>query len=804
MSSVQGPQQVTRGALDRIRTQLDMLNATSGISNTGALVRLKEQLEKNVVNGDTASDLAGKLSEDQRKVLARHVQAMPQVREFFKDSIGHLYSAGTDVNSRDFGKARSVRAQAGSTGRVSDGQMVTPASLKNKTAGEPVGATSGAAAKRSAEPTKARPVEQPAKADGQDGVAQAPSAAAKGQATGPRRVNIIDDETPVTGGAQQAQQAKAAGATSADGIDDVAGAEKVAGPEADGAQTASGATPMPPSIDEIYEGVIAQLHAIVDPEATAWHERAETVRSQLTAAGAEIGFAEQRLNELKAIPAKDRTPEQKAEIAQFGKYLKANPSTAQVQKRLEEINAQIQETPSKVGLLNAYYGLKQRVEGEPDRPGRAMDPKSREGRETLAILDEIFGRNSDLPPEMKAKIAEFRKTPEGKQILEIQPSLDLNDAVRNGRVKMSPDVLDLMGQLKDGKLVSEDAVRKVLGMPSKEEEEVAAKATAGGGGGAVPPGGGGGGAGVGGPGSGGSPDQWFNASNKNWFGLSRVRHDQLKNDGHNELLQAITDYNVKKQTMHMSQTTRLHSMMSLLNSGLPIESILLMFMGLMTENEEEKLKLKMAEIVVGEQFERTNSKLAADQNFARDLHKKYGLDGVAAEQRENLNKEQIEKMAGVTWTPSVTPEEASRDNARGRLFESMRAQGVGKDKLEKLTFKDGKLDPEAVKELGLDPVDLEKAGIKDEAALETFKIKAADLSDDDIGELKLRKAVQSEVRFVDVTLNPSDFGFTSKPSQALVQELQVQMQNYKQIMETFTAVIRMLQDIVSRITQNIR
>ncbi len=799
MSSVQGPQQVTSGALDRIRTQLDQLAGSRGKSNTGALIGLKQQLERNVKNADVASDLTRKLNEDERKVLAQHVATVPQLRELFKDSLGYLYDAGKDVNNKDFGKARTVRAQAGSTQRVADGQMVTPASLKGKIEGEPVGATSGASAKRTAEPSKVRKLEETAKADAETGVASAPSNAAKGDATGPKRqVRIIDDLSPQAGGTEPAEKVKAA---NTDAVDVAADADKVAGAgEVDGERTASGAKRMPPSLDEIFQHAVDKIHEVVSPKTADIVNQARQYRDQLAYQDGQISMAEERLRELKAIPAAERKPEEKKEISTLSAALKTT-SKIDIQNEFEKVAAFLAEVPSKVGLLASYYGLKHRLEGQgADKPGRAMDLETKEGRETLAVWNEIFGRESDLPPEMKAKIADFRKTPEGQQMLEMAPSITLYDALNQGRLDgSSPEIQRIIKDVEQGKFVEENTVRKLLGMPSKEEEQ-AMKAAAGGNGGQVPPGGGG----IPPTGPTDPGNKWFNASNKNWFGLSRVRHDQLKNDGHHELLQAIQDYNIKQQTMHMSQTTRLHSMMALLNSGLPIESILLMFMGLMTENEEEKLKLKMAEIVVGEQFERVNRKLQADQNFARDLYKKYGSAEVAAAQRENINKEQIEKMAGLEWTKAVTPEEAFRDTARGRLFDSLRSRGIGADKLEKLTFKDGKLDPEAVKELNLNPEDIARAEITDEASLEAFKVKAVNLSDGDIEELKNKKVVQSEARFIDVTLNPSDFGFTNKPSQALVQELQVQMQNYKQIMETFTAVIRMLQDIVSRITQNIR
>ncbi|MEZ0314685.1 MAG: hypothetical protein ACAI38_23190, partial [Myxococcota bacterium] len=294
--------------------------------------------------------------------------------------------------------------------------------------------------------------------------------------------------------------------------------------------------------------------------------------------------------------------------------------------------------------------------------------------------------------------------------------------------------------------------------------------------------------------------------NRNWFGLSRVRHDQLKNDGHHELLQAIQEYQSKTQAMHITSATRLNSMMSILNSGLPIESILLMFMGMMTENEEDKLRLKMAEIVVAEQFERTNRKLQADQNFARDLVKKYDMGVELPEHRENINREQLEKMAGLTWTPQVTPEDAARSNARGNAFKKLRSDGMGElpEKLEKIQFKDGALDAEGLKAVGLSAENLKTAGIQNENDLLEFKAQAEAHSAKYIEDLIGEQPVAREARFVDVTLNPMDFGFTTKPSQALVQELQVQMQNYKQIMETFTSVIRMLQDIVARIVQNIR
>ncbi len=809
MSSVQGSSvAISSGAIERVKTLLDEIDGKAALTNLSSALALRQQLERNVTSPATAAALVEKLSGTQRDALREVLPSLPTVKAFFKDAFDRAPGPQDNVMSAQHGLERNVRDSRGTSEKVNDGRTIDVAAIHERLDEEP----SGSSARRTRRPRRGEESEV------------VPSAGPP-QAT---RINIIHDEPGAAEGPQAvdgiAPKARKVGAPAASAGPASATVEREPVAPVDGAPasvastTASGApADVDPEIHAALDQTIDFIKQHLSPRGTQLHREAVQIQEKLQRDSAEFDGYRKRHAELRGIPKAKRSTEEKAELRDLETKLRGAPDLKKLESDFRKIVGELEGMPNHVGLLGAWFGL------EKNRP--ALDDDTTEGRRTLQIFDELAGRETNLPPDIKARIAEFRQTEEGKRLAALEPNMELTrsfpesfaKAFTTGEVNTGHPVLDnVVMHVLGGHLFREDDVRKLLTVvPSPSATAAAASA-----GGAPPrkPPSGSASAGPSGPSGPPTPpnpqsgpasaedDKWFNAANRNWFGLSRVRHDQLKNDGHHELLHAIQEYNAKTQQMHLVSATRLNSMMALLNSGLPIESILLMFMGMMTENEEDKLRLKMAEIVVAEQFERTNRKLQADQNFARDLVKKYDAGIDLGEHRENINREQLDKMAGLTWTPHVSAQEAAESNARGNAFKTLRADGMDKlsAKLDKIQFKDGALDAEGLKELGLTADELKTAGIHNETELNLFKGQAAAHSDEHIDDLVNKREVKREARFVDVTLNPMDFGFTTKPSQAIVQELQVQMQNYKQMMETFTAVIRMLQDIVARITQNIR
>ncbi len=909
MSSVQGSgSTIPPNAIDRVRRILDHIDGKPGLADIAATRRLKDQLEENVTTPDSAAALVNQLSGAQRDVLREVLPSLPTIKALFKDAFDRAPGLQDNVNSPDHGRDRNVRRSGSS--KINDGRSVNVADIQGRLdESEPAASAPRPRRRRGAE-VGDEPVPQGEPKPTVTKVAdqsppEAGPQAVDGVARKPRAPKPAAKATPVDGAANS-DTAPAASA----GADATAKADDAAGPAAaaDGPKTTASGAPadVPADIHEALDQTLDFVKASLSPQSSKLYGEAMGIANKLQKDSEQFGSERAKQAQLKSLAK--RTPEQEEELAKLNAKLRGKTDPAKLAKQFEKIAKEWENMPNHSGLLKAYYGL------EKNRP--SLEEGTKEGDMTLMILDELVGRDSKLPPDIKAKIAAFRNTDEGKRMLSLRPNMDIAKALFEGKLDTrNPMVQAVLEQVNGGGLVSEEQVAAVLALPPPPPEPVEPPGTGhpAVGGGAPPskPPRGPGGRGpvdpgdpsnIGGPSRNAASsidqDKWFNPLNRNWFGMSRVRHDQLKNDGHTELLQAIQEYNSKTQQMHMTSATRLNSMMSILNSGLPIESILLLFMGMMTENEEEKLRLKMAEIVVAEQFERTNRKLSADQSFARDLVRKYmTVDGIAPEQRENISKEQLEKMAGLVWSDLVTPQDAARENARGAAIKTLRADGVDKisSKLDSIKLQDRKLnteslkeigitpealaaagvhteedlaafkreiadmapeelearlarkpadgeapeiaardnaratiisglradgmekvpeklarmnyspfDSEALKKLGLTPEMLKTAGVRTDADLIEFKLKAKNVPEKDVQDMLAKKPVDREARFIDVTLNPMDFGFTTKPSQALVQELQVQMQNYKQIMETFTSVIRMLQDIVARITQNIR
>ncbi|MEZ0311916.1 MAG: hypothetical protein ACAI38_09070, partial [Myxococcota bacterium] len=559
MSSVQGSSStISSGAVERVRKLLDELDGRPALNNLPAAMRLREQLEKNVKTTDSAAALVGQLSGTQRDVLREALPSLPTVKAFFKDAFDRAPGPQDNVMSAQHGLERDVRGSEGSSERVNDARSLNPADVQGRLRkkGEPAAADAPRTRRRRVE-------EEGASAVG----SQTAQPATPGNAAN-NDPKAATDPKPVTGAARKARADGAApvgAAANTDAPAAVGETEKVDGATAaDGSKTASGApADVPRDIHQLLDDTLDFIKMHLSPQSTKLYQEAIGIAEKLAQDSQALGQDRARQAELNAIPKEKRKPEEVAQLKELNAKLRGASDPKKLGKDFEKLAKQWGEIPNHAGLLQAYYGL------EKNRP--SIDEDTPEGRNTLAFFDELVGRDTNLPPDIKEKIAAFRQTDEGKRMLSIKPNMDVLKALSEGKLNTgNPFVKDVLERVSNGQLVSEAEVRAVLGMPPPE----GAAQNPGAGDPTVPPA-------NGappkkpphGPDAGGndhfdparSPhnsnaaasaaainDKWFNPLNRNWFGLSRIRHDQLKNDGHHELLHAIQEYNHKTQSMHVT------------------------------------------------------------------------------------------------------------------------------------------------------------------------------------------------------------------------------------------------------------
>ena len=568
--------------------------------------------------------------------------------------------------------------------------------------------------------------------------------------------------------------------------------------EAPLAPDASVATPVngqTPSNDVLFDRALANLRQITESEGVFTRAQQRRLK-ELDSRVADFQQWGQALGPVLSKPEKQRTADEKKEVRDYFDEKRSIETKRRNILKFAEPVAKIQTAQAQ--LVEQFFDL---------RGKGSLDTESTEGDFNNAILKHLAGhQGAGLTTEQAAKVdALFADPNVSDRVRNLPALLKTIDQVGEMLGKLPPGQQDTLGaEAKDffkgwaingkpptnaGTFFQYLQQQMMAGMAPPQSNQpdsgtvTSANANA-----------------VTSSSASGGSNPSTGPDGSNWYGLSKARRHELTKAGHTELLQAIDQYNSAQAAFYVQSGNRLSAMQGLLHSGMPIEAILVMFMALMTENEEHKLKVKMAEVAVAESFERTNRKIDSDCAYARDVLKSLrGKDNIAPENEEfNVKYGDLRKKAGEIDVPGVTAEQAKFkvENAQERLCLFHGAEpppGMTKEQLlERHNTERRK---------GLEPLTLQ--GIKD-MPKDQLEIEEAKWPQEELEQDLLAKEIPATVTLGDVSLNPSNYGFSTKSSSILTQEMQAQMQSYKQMIETMSGILRMLQDMVQKIVQNIR
>lgn len=311
--------------------------------------------------------------------------------------------------------------------------------------------------------------------------------------------------------------------------------------------------------------------------------------------------------------------ELKEKIAGY-QALNLEAKVAQTQK----LKTEAQQSVSRDEVLRIVHGLN----GTRTDPKVALDldVKTTEGRQFVGLMDRLAGRpNVHLKGEELEKLNEYLASPAGQQVGGLKA--DFDEFLSKMPAGDHSDVLAAMvhSQMTQTPLSSEEIAKIQAVMTSGIHAPPDMQGAAGGGGG--------------GPSGPGGPT----APGGTTYGLTDKQKHDLRD--YPNASKGIETWTQLYSNFQYSVPHRINTMLGLLTSGMPIEGILLMFMCLMTENEEEKLKIKMAEVTVAEEFERANGEIEYRQKRAEAEWGAYEKGDIASREQasKNIDWEQVQK-----------------------------------------------------------------------------------------------------------------------------------------------------------------